>query len=72
MLLIFHLGTWKNGTLCDKHSQPGCGQVEMEQHRHTNNAPGMVSLTVLNSRPPVVWVGAPHLWQHQGHGLPGM
>ncbi|KAK9828053.1 hypothetical protein WJX81_005565, partial [Elliptochloris bilobata] len=29
-------------------------EVEMEQHRHTHNAPGMVSLTVLNSRPPVM------------------
>lgn len=43
----------------------------MEQHRHTNNAPGMVSLTVLNSRPPVVKVCTPYLWQNQGHGLPG-
>ncbi len=31
-------------------------QAEMEQHRHTHDAPGLVSLTVLNSRPPVVKV----------------
>ena len=39
----------------------------MEQHRHAHDAPGVVSLTVLNSRPPVVKVaGHSYLWQHQG------
>ncbi len=41
-------------------------QAEMEQHRHTHDAPGLVSLTVLNSRPPVVKVRS-----SARSGLPG-